>query len=54
MNAYKTILIHCDAGEIAPARLEIGLQLGAQFDAHVAVLYALSAVPEPSVGYQAT
>jgi nucleotide-binding universal stress UspA family protein len=54
MSDYKTILVHMDAGKIAPARLDVALQVGAQFGAHVAALYALSAVPEPSAGYEAT
>jgi nucleotide-binding universal stress UspA family protein len=54
MNDYKTILVHYDAGKIAPARLDIGFEIGAQFGAHVACLYALDAVPEPSAGYEAT
>lgn len=53
MSDYKTILVHYDAGKIAPARLEIGLEIGAQFGAHVACLYALDAVPEPSAAYEA-
>ena len=54
MSDYKTILVHYDAGKIAPARLEVGFEIGAQFGSHVAALYALSAVPEPSAGYEAT
>ena len=50
---YKTILVHFDAGRTAPARLEIALQLAQQFDAHVACLYALSAVPMPTYAAEA-
>ena len=54
MTDYKTILVHLDAGKVAPARFDVALEIGAQFGAHVAALYALSAVPEPSAGYEAT
>jgi nucleotide-binding universal stress UspA family protein len=53
MTDYKTILVHCDGGKIAPTRLDIAFEIGARFDAHVAALYALSAAPEPSYGYEA-
>jgi len=52
MSAYKTILVHYDAGKIAPARLEIAFEIGAQFDAHVASLYALSTALGPSYAYE--
>jgi nucleotide-binding universal stress UspA family protein len=48
MADYKTILVHLDAGKVAPARLDVALEIGVQFGAHVACLYALSTVPEPS------
>ena len=53
MEDYKTILVHYDAGKAAPARLQIAFELAAPFDAHVVALYAVSAVPEPSYGYEA-
>ena len=53
MNEYKTILVHYDAGRTAPMRLDIALEIGAKFDAHVACLYALSAMPTPSFAFEA-
>ena len=53
MSEYKTILVHYDAGRTAPARLEIALEIGAQFDAHVACLYALSTMRAPAYSYEA-
>jgi len=53
MSDYKTILVHYDAGRTAATRLEIGLEIGTRFDAHVACLYALSAMPSPSYPYEA-
>ena len=53
MSQYKTILVHYDAGRTASTRLDIALEIGAKFDAHVACLYALSATPIPSYPYEA-
>ncbi len=53
MSEYKTILVHYDAGRTAPTRLDIALEIGARFDAHVACLYALSAMPMPSFSAEA-
>lgn len=53
MSEYRTILVHYDAGRTAPTRLDIALEIGAKFDAHVACLYALSATPIPSYPYEA-
>ena len=53
MSEYKTILVHYDAGRTAPTRLDIALEIGAKFDAHVACLYALSAMPMPSLSHEA-
>ena len=53
MSEYKTILVHYDAGRTAPTRLDIALEIGAKFDAHVACLYALSATPIPAYPYEA-
>jgi nucleotide-binding universal stress UspA family protein len=50
---YKTILVHCDAGKTAPARLDLAFQIGAQSGAHVAVLYALTMEPERHYDYTA-
>jgi nucleotide-binding universal stress UspA family protein len=52
MTDYKTILVHYDAGNTAPARLELALEIGARFSAHVAALYALSEVPAPHQAYK--
>lgn len=54
MSDYKTILVHYDAGKGAPVRLETAIGLAGTFGAHVACLYALSAITEPAYGYQAT
>ena len=54
MSDYKTILVHYDAGKIAPVRLETAIEIAGTFGAHVACLYALSAVHEPSNAYEAT
>jgi nucleotide-binding universal stress UspA family protein len=53
MSDYKTILVHYDAGRTAQARLDIGLEIAAQFDAHIACLYALSETPTPAYPYAA-
>jgi nucleotide-binding universal stress UspA family protein len=47
--AYKSILVHCDAGKASRPRLEMAFRLGAQHRAHVAVLFAVDAFPAPSV-----
>jgi len=52
MEDYKSILVHYDAGKTAPARLQVAFELAALSGAHVAALYAVSAVPEPSYGYE--
>ena len=54
MSAYKSILVHYDAGRTAPARLETAIDIAATFGAHIACLYALSAVHEPTYAYEAT
>jgi len=54
MSDYKSILVHYDAGKTAPVRLETAIEIAGIFGAHIACLYALSAVPEPSAGYEAT
>lgn len=54
MSAYKTILVHYDAGRTAPARLETAIGIAGTFGAHIACLYALSEVREPSYAYEAT
>ncbi|MEK7864137.1 MAG: universal stress protein, partial [Chloroflexota bacterium] len=54
MSDYKSILVHYDAGKAAPARLETAIGVASTFGAHVACVYALSAVPEPSAAYEAT
>ena len=54
MSNYKSILVHYDVGKTAPARLETAIEIAGTFGAHIACLYALSAVPEPSAGYEAT
>jgi nucleotide-binding universal stress UspA family protein len=53
MSDYKSILVHYDAGRTAPARLETAIGVAGTFGAHIACLYALSAVPEPSHAYEA-
>jgi nucleotide-binding universal stress UspA family protein len=53
MDAYKTLLVHYDAGRAAPRRLELALELARPSDAHVACLYALDRQPEPSAGVEA-
>jgi len=53
MNDYKSILVHYDAGKTAPATLETAIGLADTLGAHVACLYALSAVPVPSAAYEA-
>jgi nucleotide-binding universal stress UspA family protein len=53
MSQYKTILVHYDAGRTAPTRLDMALEIGAQFDAHVACLYALSDTRMPSYPFEA-
>jgi nucleotide-binding universal stress UspA family protein len=48
MSAYKTILVHVDAGRTVPARLDIAVELAAAFGAHLACLYAVKTDPIPS------
>ncbi len=45
--SYKTILVHIDAGERWPARLNIAARLAQRFDAHLVGLYVLSSVRSP-------
>jgi len=52
MTDYKTILVHVDAGKTASQTLEVALQIGAQFEARVAALHALSTVPAPTYAYE--
>ena len=54
MDSYKTILVHYDAGKTAPVRLETAIEIANTFGSHIACLYARSAQPEPSAGYEAT
>jgi nucleotide-binding universal stress UspA family protein len=54
MSDYRSILVHYDAGKTAPARLEMAIEIASAFGAQIACLYALSSVPEPSAGYEAT
>lgn len=51
--AYKSILVHCDAGKASRPRLELAFRLGAQHRAHVAVLFAVDAFPMPSASAEA-
>ncbi len=37
--SYKTILVHCDAGKPAPARLGVALDLARRFGAHLVGVY---------------
>ena len=52
-TAYKSILVHCDAGKAAQARLELAFRLGQAHGAHVATLFAVDAQPEPSAAGEA-
>jgi nucleotide-binding universal stress UspA family protein len=45
--AYKTILVHLDAGQRCATRVEIALQLARRFDAHLVGLNALTMVELP-------
>lgn len=54
MSDYKSILVHYDAGQTAPARLETAIGIANTFGSHLACLYALTAVPVPSYAYDAT
>ena len=45
--AYKTILVHLDAGKGVESRLDIAFALAQKFDAHLVGLYALSVTPLP-------
>ena len=45
---YKTILVHLDSGKRCPARLELGIRLAKNFDAHLIGLHALTVVRLPS------
>lgn len=46
--AYKTILVHLDAGKAVASRLDLAFALAQKFDAHVIGLYALTVVPPPT------
>jgi nucleotide-binding universal stress UspA family protein len=46
--SYKTILVHLDDGARRSERLQLGLQLAADFDAHLVALFALDAARIPS------
>ena len=46
--SYKTILVHVDAGDRWPARLDVAIPLARRFDAHLVGLYALSALRIPA------
>jgi nucleotide-binding universal stress UspA family protein len=46
--SYKTILVHVDERPRAKERLELGLQLATDFDAHLVALFALDAARIPS------
>ncbi|MBL6615226.1 MAG: universal stress protein [Reyranella sp.] len=37
---YKTILVHCDAGKAAPARLRLAAELAERYQAHLVGLHA--------------
>jgi nucleotide-binding universal stress UspA family protein len=54
MSDCKSLLVHYDASETAPRRLEIAIEIAETFSAHIACLYARSAQHEPSAGYEAT
>jgi len=45
--AYKTILVHIDAGKRCPARVEVAIGLARQFDAHLIGLNALTLIQLP-------
>jgi nucleotide-binding universal stress UspA family protein len=53
MTDYKTILVHLDAGRGVARRLESAIGVARLFDAHLACLFALDTVPEPSASYEA-
>jgi nucleotide-binding universal stress UspA family protein len=38
--AYKTILVHCDAGKLVTSRLDVAVGLTQRFDAHLVALHA--------------
>jgi nucleotide-binding universal stress UspA family protein len=46
--SYKTILVHADAGERWPVRLQLAIGFARRFDAHLVALHALSAVRIPA------
>jgi nucleotide-binding universal stress UspA family protein len=47
--AYRSILVHCDAGKASRSRLELAFRLGSEHGAHVAALFALDGFATPSV-----
>jgi nucleotide-binding universal stress UspA family protein len=46
--SYKTIVVHVDDGARRRERLELGLQLAAELEAHLVALFALDAARIPS------
>ncbi len=44
---YKTILVHIDAGNRCPARVDIAIRLALQYDAHLIGLNALTLIEIP-------
>jgi hypothetical protein len=38
MSDYKTILVHYDAGKVAPVRLETAIEIANTFGSHIACL----------------
>jgi len=54
MSEYKTILVHYDGGKGAPVRLATAIEIAATFGAHVACLYAVSALPAPAYTHEAS
>jgi nucleotide-binding universal stress UspA family protein len=48
--SYKSILVHLDTGEAVHSRLELGLSLAKQFDAHLTGFFTVYR-PEPGSSY---
>jgi nucleotide-binding universal stress UspA family protein len=44
---YKTIVVHLDCGTRRTERLDLGVELAREFDAHLIALFALDAIPTP-------
>jgi nucleotide-binding universal stress UspA family protein len=53
MTDYKTLLVHLDAGSTIARRLDYAIGVARPSGAHVACLFALDAVPEPSASHEA-